>query len=152
MTENKKIKNATAVQDGTLQFKSKLEHTAYKTLLEFGITPQYEQHTFVLWEGFKPTVPFWTRDKNKCLAKKQTKLISITYTPDFVFDYNGFHVILEIKGFQNDVFGLKFKMFRKYVESLPDKDRYVLAEIFTKTQLIEFINILKFSNRENPEE
>lgn len=117
----------------------------YKTLLENNINANYERETFLLWEGFSPTIPFFTKDKRHTLVNNSRKLLGITYTPDFTFDYNGWHVIIEVKGFQNDVFPYKFKMFRKYLEKIQSKKgvKFILAEIFTKSQLLEFIQILK---------
>lgn len=146
MTINKKVRNATPFTFGGIAFKSKLEVMVYKTLLENGIKANYEKETYLLWEGFTPTIPFYTRDKRHSLFNNSRKLLGITYTPDFTFDYNGWHVIIEVKGFQNEVFPYKFKMFRKYLEvSSKGKNapHYILAEIFTKSQLVEFIQMLK---------
>jgi hypothetical protein len=142
---NKKIKNATPYSFNGIAFKSKLEVMVYKTLLENNINANYERETFLLWEGFSPTIPFFTKDKRHTLVNNSRKLLGITYTPDFTFDYNGWHVVIEVKGFQNDVFPYKFKMFRKYLEKIQSKKgiKFILAEIFTKSQLLEFIQILK---------
>ena len=45
---NKKIRNATECKSGNLTFKSQLEKSIYKTLLEQGFNPQYEPKTHEL--------------------------------------------------------------------------------------------------------
>lgn len=126
-----------------IQFKSQLEAMVYRTLLQAGFKPEYETHTYVIWSGFRPTVPFYTRDKKKRTVLNLKKTIDITYTPDFYMEYEGLKIIIEAKGQVNDVFPYKFKMFRKYIEELPDKDDYIILEVFTKKQLMEFIEIIK---------
>lgn len=151
---NMKIKNATPMEYDGINFKSKLEVMTYKTLVENGFTPKYEAVTYVIWDGFIPTIPFLTKDKFK---RKNHNIVSvgtwtvndkrgqksITYTPDFTFSYNGKNIIIEAKGMENDVFGYKFKIFRKYLEELPDKDTYEVWEVFSKRQLLECIEHLK---------
>ena len=151
VVKNKKIKNATPNQLGNIKFKSKLETNIYKTLIKEGFTPQYEEHKFILWEGFRPSVPFYTRDKYKNTVLKLNKLINITYTPDFYLEYKGLKIIIEAKGMVNDVYPYKFKMFRKVIEKRPDKEDFMLFEIYTKKQLLESIQIIKAyaTNRQN---
>jgi predicted nuclease of restriction endonuclease-like RecB superfamily len=149
---NVKIINATPKTYNNIKFKSLAEVMVYKTLIQQGFSPQYEQETFIIWEGYKPTITFFTKNtfkrKNKNIevvskstVKDNRNLTNITYTPDFTLMYNGIKVIIEVKGFQNDVFPYKFKMFRKHLESLEGK--YELWKIFTKKQLLECINHLK---------
>lgn len=141
-TENKKIKNATPLQYDNIQFKSKLEVMAYKTLKEAGFNPQYELEKFVLWEGFKPTVPFYDKDKvTRLLKPNNKKMVNITYSPDFMFYYKEHPIIVELKGMENDTFPLKKKLFRAYLEShLPNS---LYFEIFSKRQLLQAIQIIK---------
>lgn len=151
---NKKIVNANPMVCDGIEFRSQLEVMTYKTLKEGGITPEYEKHTFTLWEGFTPTIPFLTkntlkRKDRRCMPLSTSTMIvhkpltSITYTPDFYFEYGGRKVIVEAKGVPNDVYPYKFKMFRKYLEQQPDKDAYIIWEIHTKKQLLECISHLK---------
>lgn len=149
---NKKIKNASPKSFNNINFKSLAEVMVYKTLIQQGFSPQYEKETFLIWEGFIPKVPFYTKNsfkrKNHNIeivgvntVKDKRPINGITYTPDFTFEYNGKKIIVEVKGFQNDVFPYKFKIFRKYIEEL--NGNYEIWEIFTKTQLLECINHLK---------
>ena len=112
--ENKKIKNASPLEYDDIFFKSKLEKMIYQTLREQGFPVEYKPHKFVIWQGVRPTVPFYDKDKTTRMLKLESKkIIDITYTPDFVFKYNDFLVIIEAKGMENDRFYLKKKMFRK---------------------------------------
>lgn len=154
MVENKKIKNAHPKEYNGIKFKSQLEVMTYRTLLEKGFTPKYEEETYILWDGFIPSVPFYTKNSFKrknhnievlspFTVKDKRSIANISYTPDITFDYNGKHIIIEVKGFQNDVFSYKFKMFRKSLEQLPNKDTLEVWEVFTKKQLLECIEHLK---------
>lgn len=137
-SENKKVKNATELVIDNIKFKSKLEASVYKHLVEEGFVPGYELEKYVLWEGIKPTIPFYGK---KGLDDK--KLIDITYTPDFTFSYKDKFIIIEVKGMQNDVFPYKFKMFRKLLESYVNKDDILIFEVFSIKQLKECIKIIR---------
>lgn len=154
MKENKKIKNARPKEYNGIKFKSQLEVMTYKTLLENGFTPKYEEETYILWDGFIPTVPFYTKNSFKrknhnievispFTVKDKRPPSNISYTPDVTFDYKDKHIIIECKGIVNDVFPYKFKMFRKSLETLDNKDAVEVWEIFTKRQLLECIEHLK---------
>lgn len=140
--ENKKIKNASPLEYDDIYFKSQLEKMIYQTLREQGFPVKYEPHKFVLWQGFRPTVPFYDKDKSTRMLKLENKkIIDITYTPDFVFTYKGFLVVIEAKGMENDCFYLKKKMFRKWLEDNHPKSIYF--EIYTKKQLLQAISIIQ---------
>ena len=130
---NKKIRNATECKSGNLTFKSQLEKSIYKTLLEQGFNPQYEPKTHELWSGFIPITPFYDKEsdaqqtkrinnggttKSKILTLKTGKIVGIRYTPDFYFKYGNLDVYIEAKGIENDVFYLKKKLFRKYLDDI----------------------------------
>ena len=139
---NKRVKNATIIQYRDIKFKSKLEATFYEMLLQAGFNPQYESKTYVLWNGFKPTIPFYTKDrKTKDLKLSTDKLRDITYTPDFSFNYNGLEIIIEAKGKENDTYPIKRKLFRKILEKLNPKP--LVFEVFNKKQLLSAIEIIK---------
>lgn len=141
--ENKKIKNATPTVYNNIKFKSLIEVMIYRTLLDNGFDPKYEEFHYTLWSGNKPTVPFYTKSKKEILKLDSTKLRDITYTPDFYLEYKGMKIIIEAKGQVNDVFPVKFKMFRQLIESYPDHDKYIIFEIFSKRQLLEAIKLIK---------
>ena len=144
--ENKKVRNATPNVYNGIEFKSILEKSIYKNLLEAGITPEYESETFTIWRGFKPEVPFYDRQKIrgvkmwKNTLNKKT-LQDMTYTPDFIFKYHDIKIIIEAKGNENEQFPIKKKLFRAYLETCDYPVIY--AEIFTVRQLKEFLEELR---------
>lgn len=141
MAENKKIKNATPLTYNGIKFKSKLEVMCYKTLKENGFEPLYEGRVFTIWNGFRPSVPFYNRSrKTKTLQLDKTKLRDVHYTPDFTFMVGDTLVIIEMKGLENDCFYLKKKMFRGFLEGMPNA---MYFEIRTKKELLTAINIIK---------
>ena len=142
--ENKKVKNAHPLEYDGISFKSQLEKTAYSTLKEAGFPVKYEPQKIIIWEGFKPTVPFY--DKNKItrgLKLQMSKLHDITYTPDFIFDYGNHKIIIEAKGFCNDVFPIKKKLFRKWLEEHPE---CLYFEVYSKKNILQTIDIIKQLN------
>ena len=139
---NKKIKNATQNTVDGINFKSRLEAIIYKILKEKGFDPKYEPFKFTIWEGYRATVPFYDRNLNTGLLRcNKKKLIDITYTPDFCFEYKNLFVIIEAKGMENDVFPIKKKIFRKYLETW--KKPVIYFEIYSKKQLLQAIEIIK---------
>lgn len=139
---NKKIKNACAKSFNNIVFKSQLEVVIYKELFRAGFNPKYEERKFVIWEGIKPTKPFYNRDiQTKMLKLDMGKMRDITYTPDFTFEYKNHLIIIEAKGFENDTFPIKKKLFRGLLEKMETSVIYL--EIYTKKQLLQAIEILK---------
>lgn len=140
---NKKIKNATPKTVNGITFKSSLEVMVYKTLQGEGFKPVYEKFHFTIWKGFKPTISCYSKARNnKALTLKSVRVQDTTYTPDFVLNFPNLLVIIEAKGFVNDVFPLKWKMFRKYMESYKEK-KVLIFELFNKAQTLEAIKIIK---------
>lgn len=149
--ENRKIINATPTKVGNIAFKSKLEASIYKALRAEGLNPKYEQHKFVIWEGFKPSIPFYERNKRtKSIVPNNKKVMDITYTPDFSFNWNGYTVFVEAKpeGFTNDVYPYKQKLFRKYMETNMPNIKPIFVKVGTIKGLKEFIDILKHTFNE----
>lgn len=141
MKENKKIRNARETVFNGITFRSKLEESFYKTLLQAGFEVDYEQVKFIIVEGFIPTIPFYNRSKSRIFRKDMTKVRPVTYTPDFTFSYKDTLFIIEAKGIENDVFPLKRKLFRKYLETLSIPCMYF--EVHTKKELLQVIDIIK---------
>lgn len=139
---NKKIRGATSLVSDGILFKSQLEVVIYKELLRAGFNPKYEERKFVIWEGIKPTKPFYNRDiQTKMLKLDMGKMRDITYTPDFTFEYKNHLIIIEAKGFENDTFPIKKKLFRGLLEKMETSVIYL--EVYTKKQLLQAIEILK---------
>lgn len=130
---NKKIINATPTSVGDIKFKSKLEALIYKTLIEKGFQPTYEPDTFILLEGFKPLNYF------KKGTKLTRKFTAITYTPDFKLVINDKIIYIEVKGFNNDVYPYKKKLFLNLIKENPS---IYFLEVYSKKDLIQCIDNL----------
>lgn len=152
---NKKIVNATSVTVNNITFKSKLEEKLFRVLINEGLNPRYEPYKFHIWEGFKPAVPFYERNKKtKSITLNDKKIIDITYTPDIVFDYNEYKIFVEVKpdDFTNDVYPYKQKLFRKYMETELTSLKPIFVRVGTIKNLKEFISILKTNYNQIDEE
>jgi len=162
MANNKKIRNATLIKVKGITFKSQLEKMVYKTLIENNIEPEYEKYTFVLWDGFTPITPFYDQETDrqqekrnliespdrktpKLLVLKMDKVVGIRYTPDFHFKVGEVDVWIEVKGIENDVFYVKKKLFRKFLDDRFEKEgkRSIFFEIYSKRQLLQALEIVK---------
>lgn len=141
--ENKKIKNASEVTSSGIKFKSQLESMIYRVLKENDIDPEYESKTFEFVPRIRPTVPFFNRI-GKIFGVDMRPIRPITYTPDFVFKYKEMLVIIEAKGFENDVFYVKKNLFRRYLETL--KEDSIYFEIRTKKELMQALDIIKMES------
>ena len=96
-----------------------LEAFCYRKLKEAGIENDYEKHKYVLLEGFHyASSSYEDNGKTGYQDKKKYKVRDITYTPDFV-DPKG-KWIIECKGFANERFPLKWKMFKKLMMEQDD--------------------------------
>jgi len=93
---NGKIRNATPVTIDGVNFKSKLEAYCYKKLKENNIEADYEPASFTILDSFK---------YNGKIVRK------MSYTPDFV----GKEFIIECKGFANESFPLRWKIFQYFL-------------------------------------
>lgn len=138
--ENKKIKNANPKEYDGIKFKSILEVSIYKTLVEKGIVVNYEGMTFEVSPKVIPTIPFYNRTPKQGFHQIKGSIKAITYTPDFTFTRNNLLVIIEAKGFENDVFPVKRNLFRKYLETL--KIPCIYFEVRTKKELLEALKII----------
>ena len=161
MSKNKKIRNATEAKVRGITFKSQTEKMIYRTLRDKDITPEYEKHTFVLWDGFKPITPFYDQETDKqletrmqaegitkkvpkMLVPKTATIVGIRYTPDFHFVKEGVDIWIEVKGIENDVFYIKKKMFRMYLDNLYEHSgrRSMFFEVYTKRQMLQALQII----------
>lgn len=136
---NKKVKNATKQSFEDFDFKSKSEVTIYKELVRQGFSPEYEPCKFILVDKFRPKKK-WYLNGEPCICKNgECRLIdAITYTPDFKISYNGYDIFIEVKGFANDVYPYKRKLFLRYIDNL---DIY-FCEVNTKKALVSTLKQL----------
>lgn len=157
---NKKIRNATVCTSKSITFKSVLEKSCFTCLEEQGFSPQYEPRKFIIFPSFVPITPFYDKETDmqqkkriELLGKQSGKELRlcngliqpITYTPDIYIRYNDLDIWIECKGFTNDVFPYKKKMFRKLLDDIYIKtgQESIYFEIYTKKQLLQAIEIIK---------
>lgn len=107
--DNKKIKNATKITCDEIQFRSKLEAYCYTKFKEAGIILNYEKEKFTLIEGFE---------------YEGKKIRPMTYTPDFTNDT----FIIECKGFGNDLWPTKQKLFMQCLVKMADKRKFIVLK------------------------
>ena len=138
--ENKKVRGTKEVVVNGIKFKSTIEGKVYEWLLEEGIQPNYEAHTYELSTSIRPTIPFFNRI-GKLFGLDMRPVQSITYTPDFTFEFNGIFIIIEVKGIENDVFPYKRNLFRKYLEDI--ETPVMFFEVRTKKELKETLRIIR---------
>lgn len=121
-----RVKNATPnVVDG-IKFRSKLESYTYKKLKEANIYADYEQHRYELLPAFD-------------FSGK--KIRAITYLPDFV----GHDFIIECKGFPNEAWPLREKLFKYYMNRFLPNHRFYL--VHTQKEVDAMIDELKTNKR-----
>jgi hypothetical protein len=112
---NKKIRNATEITVDGIKFRSKLEAYTYKGLKSAGIEFLYEEVKFNLIDPFEYKADSYESKKKRGTNIKEfipvsRKIRAMTYLPDFV-DTNK-EWIIEVKGFENDSFPNKWKLFK----------------------------------------
>lgn len=147
---NKKIKNAEKRVYNNIQFKSDLEVSCFKKLEQAGLNPSYESETVTVWKGFKPSLsktyaPSKKRGVyNKDLSLQEGKIRDITYTPDFVVVRGHHKFYFDAKGFPNDVYAYKKKLFIAWMESQKDYECMFFEphSVRQMTQAIDIINNL----------
>lgn len=134
-----KIRSKKETVDG-IEFRSKLEAFCYRKLKEAGIPNEYENHKYTLVEGFHyPNSSYENSGKAGWADKQKNKVRAITYTPDFVCPNENW--IIECKGFANDRFPLKWKMFKQL---LMERDNPpVLFVPRNQKQCLEVVEVIK---------
>lgn len=129
-----------------IKFRSGLEVTAYKLLEESELEFKYEEEKIILWRGFKidnVRVFLPIKDKSFKEVKKESKIIDITYTPDFKIIKGNSIIYMETKGKSNDVYPYKRKLFLKHLEDKNDNYQYLFFEPHNKLQIEESIKIIQ---------
>ena len=133
-----KVRGAKKTVYKGIQFQSLLERHMYKALDDEGIDVQYEEHTFTVFDGMVYPQACYEGTKAK-LCNKGSKIRPITYTPDFV-DPNG-KWIIETKGYANESFPLRWKLFKKHLKE--NNLTYVLFMPRNKAQCMEVLDLVK---------
>lgn len=110
---NKKIVNASPLEYDGVKFRSKLELYCYKRLKENNINFKYENFTYNLIPTFKYDNDLYESYKKNgkwLFGKRDTIIRGLSYMPDFVNEDDKW--IIECKGFPNDAFPLRWKLFK----------------------------------------
>jgi len=136
LISNKKIKNATKMELDGKKFRSKLEAFTYSLLKDYKIDNRYEEVTYTLMPSYR-YIGYEYPLKKK--TDKGEAIRSITYTPDFVISDN---IIIECKGFSDQKFPLKWKMFKKQLQDKYGENTYLFL-IKNQKQAIESVEIIK---------
>lgn len=95
-----------------INYSSTLERNMAIRLDEAGIPFQYEPETFTVVEGFQFPFESYERQssgKGDMINRGGKKIQPIKYTPDFIGE--GF--IIETKGYANETFPMRWKLFKK---------------------------------------
>lgn len=117
-----RVKNATPNEYDGVKFRSKLETYTYKKLKEAKINADYEQHRFQLLPAFQYG--------NK-------KYRPMTYLPDFV----GKDFVIECKGFPNEAWPLREKLFNYFLYQNNSNLRFYV--VHTQKEVDALIDNLK---------
>ena len=99
-----------------ITFASGLERYMYQALKKNKIKSRYEGETFVLVDGFYFENEVYERQSNgkgELVNRGCKKILPIRYTPDFISD----SFIIECKGRANESFPMRWKLFKKYVNT-----------------------------------
>ena len=123
---NKKIKNASKISSDGIDFDSNIELYCYCKLRDAGLAFKYNSIKYTLIDKFSTSYDCYEsigkikRDENKKILSSTKRfdtsnsIRELAYTPDFVSDDNSW--IIETKGFANDSFPLRWKMFKMRLE------------------------------------
>lgn len=122
LKKQKTNRGGTKIEYNGIKFRSKLEAYCYKKLKEANIYAEYEQHRYTLLPSFK--------FDNKTIR-------AITYLPDFV----GKNFVIECKGYANESFPLREKLFKYYLTKNEPHMQYFLVK--TQKQIDALIDKLK---------
>ena len=123
-----KVKNATPTEYDRIKFRSKLEVYTYKKLREAKINADYEKHRFELLPAF--------------VALSGKKYRAMTYLPDFV----GKDFIIECKGFPNESWPLRKKLFEYAL--VRSNLHYNFYEVHTQKEVDALVLNLKTKQNE----
>ena len=125
---NRKVRNATPLEYDKIRFKSKLEVYTYQKLKENNLEANYEPIKFTILDSFQ---------------YNNEKVRSMSYTPDFV----GKDFIIECKGFANDAFPLRWKIFKYFL--FTNEIKYDLYLLRNKKEVDKAISTILEKRKEN---
>lgn len=133
------VKSIKVIEDG-IQFASKLERFCYITLRDNKVFDKYEGEAFPTLDGFhfhNISIERQANSKGEYKDRGSKKIIGIKYTPDFTStDY-----IIEVKGRPNDSFGIRWKLFKAYLNRTGDTRHIYKPQ--NQKEIIETVELIK---------
>lgn len=142
---NKKIIGATSTELDGITFDSKSEKTFYQKLKQAGIEFTYNSDKITLVDKCKLNkVKFYCPklSSSSTLDIYTRPILSLTYTPDFTIKVGNYICYVEIKGYANDRYPIKRKLFLNHLEGLEDYN-YLFFEVHNHKQMDHTIEIIK---------
>lgn len=144
--KGKKLINSTKITVDGIQFDSTLESKMYLLLKEASIKNTYNGISYTLMDGFKyksdsyENTPARVKGKEPMVSKQTVR--AITYKPDFVAPDESW--IIEVKGWANDSFPLRYKMFKQVANEWSNPPVLFLpSNVKECTEVVELIKKLK---------
>lgn len=141
-TGNKKVRNATKCEFNGIRLDSKLELFCYKALVKEGIEFEYNPQSFCLIDGISGLQntlhEFTFNSKGEIKDSIGSNIRPITYSPDFV----GNNWILETKGISNELFPMRWKLFKRMLILTNSGYKHVFIA-HNQNQVLECIEIIK---------
>lgn len=109
-------RSGTKINKYDILFDSLLELDIYEEFKSRGIKLQ-RGLPITVTEKFESGVKCFTND-NKAFAFKleSPKVREIVYTPDFILPVDNYNVYIELKGFANETFRYRWKLFKRLLE------------------------------------
>lgn len=147
------------MEKNKIKFRSPLEKFCYEKLLANNINAKYEPESYTLLESFNAKnvrmyFPKKDQEHYKATGRRRfnllpynSKIRSISYTPDFLAKINNHIIFIEVKGRINDAYPLRKKLFIKYLENWansPIRKKYTFwfFEPHTQEHVCQMINVL----------
>lgn len=124
-----------------ITFDSNLEVVMYKLLESSDISFEYTPKSFTLIEGFLFDNDSYERrmnGKDEFKNRGHSKVRPMTYKPDFIVGDEDF--IVEVKGWANETFPIRWKLFKEKL--FKEKSKSVLMKPQTQKECQECLNII----------
>ena len=122
---NMKVQGAIKVQYMGIEFKSKLEFYMYKLLEGESLNFTYEKKSFKYFAGLDTNFSSYENCKGKGYIKVSNRIRSASYKPDFICETDTHYYIIETKGFKTDIFQLRFKFFKSFLNDNPVSNKII---------------------------
>lgn len=137
--KGRKIVQSRKVTIDGITFASILESTMYKLLKEAGIKFTYEGQSYETFKPFELEIECWERPTKRSKAMvDRRKVTKVSYTPDFIGENEEWFI--EVKGRANESFPLRWKLFKKMLDS---KRTIAIFKPMNKVDCQQVVEILK---------